>query len=426
MKKKIFSVLAAMLILPAMLSAQADYKKVIAQLDHGGLSLTYTDYSAIVQCIRNIVITAFSPMAKSDPEIMLIGKLADDVLAEIGFYDIRGYGASVKETRPGIYSCKQVVSWQPSPDSVIQAMCRQNAAPFMALAPEKTSFAFAAVIDGADFLKRFDRVFSKYADEDAKSMYAVILAQAQMQGIDLPAAVNALTGVAFFTEYDPMRQVFPGISSASLVIGMKDPAFFKALTAVAGNKMGAETVQNGRIVLPTPLGVTLTVYQQGEYLIATTDAAGMDTRLAKQAKSLLDNPEFQTASAGFPEKYVSAAYISPEVGKTILPTLASMIPADVKQNIDIPGIIRVIGADKATFAVTSVDKIFNTCITRIETGSMLLALYCGSPLMQAQVGIFISTAVQSAMTVQNILCGSGDDALGDDDMENIDMMEEME
>ncbi len=415
MKKKIFSALAAMLILPAMLSAQADYKKVITQLDHGGLSLTYTDYSAVVQSIRNIVITAFSPVAKSEPEIMLIGKLADDVLAELGVYDIRGYGASVKEARPGVYSCKQVVSWQPSsPDSIVHAMYRQNVAPIMALAPEKTSFAMALAIDGADLQKRFDRVFRKYANEDAKSMYAVVLAQAQMQGIDLPAAVNALTGIGIFTEYDPMRQVFPGISSVSLVFGMKDPAFFKALTAVARNQMGAEVVQNGRIVLPTPLGVTLTVYQHGEYLIATTDAAGMDARLAKKAKSLKDHPDFKAASAAFPKKYVSAVYIAPDVGRTNLPTLASMIPADVKQNIDIPGIIRVIGADKATFAVTSVDKMFNTGITQVETGSMLLALYCGSPLMQSQVGLLFSAVVQSAFTIPEILYGS----FGDNDAEN--------
>ncbi len=416
MKKKFLSVLAAMLVLPLSLSAQTDYQKTMSHVDQGGISLNYTDCSLMIKSLRDAVISVPAQGIKQTPEAAMLGAVLDDIMRELGVYDLGGMAVSAKQKAPGAYTVKTAVSVRPGADSFI-AKFSGNVAPVMALAPEKSVFAFAGALDGADLYTRLDRVFSKHAEDDVKNMYAAFLAQLQMEGIDLPALVSSFRGMGLFLEADPQKPLnFSGFTGVTLVLDVKDEAILNVLLTLAKQHLGENMVQNRRIAIPTPVGFMFTVYQHGNYLIATSDAVGMDARLTGSGKSLLHNPEYITAAAGMPGKYYQAFFCSAELGKRILPSLDPALLMSVSNFVDLPAAIRTFGLDKTTYGVAY--RADNMLVSRLDTGSLPLALFVGSPLVQVYVNSFVSACMQGVCTsgvfdMMNPVCGDDMDGAVD-------------
>ncbi len=420
MKKKLYSLLAAVLILPSVLSAQTDYEKIMANLDHGGISLNYTDASVLVRCGTELFTAIFAPAMNTGANqagTADIAKIVEICLQEFDMQSFRGMGESIKETSPGLYTVKACITTDAAMELFVP-----DAEKIMAFAPEKTAAAFAVSINGAVMSKKIGNILNVIPDNQFKETLQTIQMAAQMYGIDLKAAFNSMTGIALFYEVDEARQVLPGFTSLTLVLRMKDRTFFQSLMAVAQNMAGPESVSNGRISISTPQGIQITGVQKGDFLFISTDSM-LDARIAGNAKSLLDSPEFQKISEGMAEHYYSAFYCSADLGKQIINSPFAAAGQTAGIAIDIPKIVKELGLDKTSYGIGTTDR-KGMYTEHVRTGSLPLALVYGSPVAQCWVAqiseICRIFALQGIGYEQMTECGLPSDDFAEDTIDNTD------
>ena len=151
---------------------------------------------------------------------------------------------------------------------------------------------------------------------------------------------------------------------------------------------------NNELMIPAPFGM-VAVFQQGNYIVATTDFAGAKNLLAGKSPSLKQNPDYIKYAAGTPDKGNAFIFVSSELGKTVIPAYLPLLPADLIQTLDMQKLCDAVGLGPALYSVsyTNQDGAGSVC----NTGSKGLAILTGDPVMGAMVNVILSQVLNTMM-----------------------------
>lgn len=392
------------------------FQAVFKNLDQNGLSLKYGNANFIRETFSQIILTVLDqPGCKNNADIQLAAKIAGSLWNDSGLNGVQSLGNSLRRDGDGyLYrqfayvpqQFRQGFLWDLCPDS--------SSLPMLELMPQNASFAMASNLDGAVLWKVIDGNVKKFAFAAQKQSYENVLADYRKGGFDVDKILSSIDGVAFYCVCNFAWLQNPGKAggmpfSGALIFSVKNSNLFDQLL-VQFKKQSPELVKNDEISLSVPVG-TVTIFQQGKYLIASVDPSIKERLKSPTAPRLAANKDFIAASNGLPAHGNGWAYVAPNFVSQAATFGALMIPPE--SGVDLLPFIKLSGLDKSTFCVSGYTPEGVFSYTR--TGSRALAILLGYPEAGSMIGSAFTSAVSSACsaalsTMNDMLGGDDDDA----------------
>ena len=393
MKKMFVALVAVVALAVPQLSAQ---QQVAAKyVDKDGFAFSIKDGGYIIHWVEDIYDVSMKKLVEV-PEISLADKIIREVWNETNFSQIGSIAVSGKQVGPDFYSVKNFTELpaEKRTGALWKILQGSQALSFIDVMPKNTIAAVAVDFDGAELLAMIDRYVAKYAPQEVKDGYKAFFAEGLQNGVDVKAIANSVRGIALCVEADPARLVAPGYSSATLYLSVKDQTLMNTIVKAAKAKNPEIVTVNNELMIPAPFGM-VAVFQQGNYIVATTDFAGAKNLLAGKSPSLKQNPDYIKYAAGTPDKGNAFIFVSSELGKTVIPAYLPLLPADLIQTLDMQKLCDAVGLGPALYSVsyTNQDGAGSVC----NTGSKGLAILTGDPVMGAMVNVILSQVLNTMM-----------------------------
>ena len=400
MKKMFVALVAVAALAVPQLSAQ---QQVAAKyVDQDGFILTVKDGGYIIRWLEDIY-NAGTVKLVVDPQFSIADKIIREIWTESNISQIGTTAVSGKQVAPDFYSVKSFVEMPESKrtGSLWKISQRAQTLDFLNVMPKNTIAAFGVDLDGAELLAMLNRYINKFGTQQVKNDYNRFLAQGRQAGVDVVAIANSIQGVALCVEADPARLIVPGYSSATLYVSVKDRTLMNTLVQNAKAENPEIVTANNELMIPTPYGM-VTVFQQGNYIVATTDFAGTKNLLAGKSPSLKQNPDFIKYSAGTPAVGDAFIFFSSEIGKSVIPAYLPLVPAEITQRLDIQKLCNAIGVGPALYAVSYAnrDGVGSIC----NTGSKGAAILTADPAMGSAALNYLSSLLIVGLHKQGTVC----------------------
>ena len=378
--KKMFVALIAVAALAVpQLSAQQQVAAKYVDLD--GFSLSINNGGYVIHWLEDLY-NAGTEKLVAEPTFKIVDDIIREFWTENNFSQIASTAVSGKEISPDFYSVKQFVElpaakrtgalWKISQES--------QALSFIEAMPKHTIAAAAFDFNAAELLAMVDRYVNKFGNQEVKDSYKQLFAECLQNGVDVRTLVNSVLGAAFCIEADPAHQVVPGYSALTLYLAVKDQTLMNAIVKMMKEKKPEIVTMNNELMIPAPVGM-IAVFQQGNYIVATTDFAGTKNLLAGKTPSLKQNPDYIKYAAGTPDKGNAFVFVSSELGKSVIPAYLPFLPPELTQMLDVQNFCSVIGIGPALYCVGYENQEGYGSIC--NTGSKGIAVITGNPAMSA-------------------------------------------
>lgn len=392
MKKMFVALVAVAALAVPQLSAQ---QQVAAKyVDKDGFAFSIKDGGYIIHWVEDIYDVSMKKLVEV-PEISLVDKIIREVWNETNFSQIGSIAVSGKQVGPDFYSAKTFTELpaEKRTGALWKILQGSKALSFIDVMPKNTIAAVAVDFDGAELLAMIDRYVAKYAPQEVKDGYKAFFAEGLQNGVDVKAIANSVRGIALCVEADPARLVTPGYSSATLYLSVKDQTLMNTIVKAAKAKNPEIVTVNNELMIPAPFGM-VAVFQQGNYIVATTDFAGTKNLLAGKSPSLKQNPDYIKYAAGTPDKGNAFIFVSSELGKTVIPAYLPLLPPEVAQILDMQALCNVIGIGPALYSMSyaNQDGVGSICNTGSK-GITILATDSGARLVASNIAVTMIVAI---------------------------------
>lgn len=393
LKKMFVALIAVATLATPQLAAQ---QPVAAKyVDQDGFALSINNGGYLVRWLEDLY-NAGTEKLVAEPTFKIVDNIIREFWTENNFAQIGSTAVSGKEISPDFYSVKQFVELPAAKRTGALWKISQGsqALSYIGVMPKNTIAAVAVDFDGAELLAMIDRYVAKYAPQEVKDGYKAFFAEGLQNGVDVKAIANSVRGIALCVEADPARLVAPGYSSATLYLSVKDQTLMNTIVKAAKAKNPEIVTVNNELMIPAPFGM-VAVFQQGNYIVATTDFAGTKNLLAGKSPSLKQNPDYIKYAAGTPDKGDAFIFVSSELGKTVIPAYLPLLPPEVAQILDMQALCNVIGIGPALYSMSyaNQDGVGSIC----NTGSKGLAILTGDPVMGAMANVILSQLFNTMM-----------------------------
>ncbi len=403
MMSKMRKMIAALTAVAALAVPQlaAQQSAAMKNVDTDGFTLTVTDTGYIARWFEDVYHAGTAKLT-ADPDFSIIDKIVREIWNENKMSQVGNTAISAKETAPDFYTVKSFVemSAEKRTGPLWKIFTGSNQAlDFIDVMPKHTLVSFGCDLNGAVLFATVARYISKFGNQEVKNGFAKFLAKGMQNGADVRKLASSVEGVAFCLEADPARLVQPGYSSATLYLAVKDKSIMDAIVQAAKKNEPEIVTANNELMIPTPVGV-IAVFQQGKYLVATTDFDGVKKLIAGTAPSLKQNPDYIKYAAATPAKGCAFGFVSSELGKSVIPAYLPMILADVTQYVDAQALLcKTIGIGSAVYGVSYAKR--NGLGSVFNTGSKGIAILCGSPSANANAYFAFFAAVGAIQDMKN-------------------------
>lgn len=393
LKKMFVALIAVATLATPQLAAQ---QPVAAKyVDQDGFALSINNGGYLVRWLEDLY-NAGTEKLVAEPTFKIVDNIIREFWTENNFAQIGSTAVSGKEISPDFYSVKQFVELPAAKRTGALWKISQGsqALSYIGVMPKHTIAAAAFDFNAAELLAMVDRYVNKFGNQEVKDSYQQLFAECLQNGVDVRTLVNSVQGAAFCIEADPARQIVPGFSSCTLYLAVKDQTLMNAIVKMMKEKNPEIVTVNNELMIPTPVGM-FAVFQQGNYIVATTDFAGAKKLIAGEAPSLKQNPDYIKYAAGMPDKGDAFIFISSELGKTVIPAYLPFLPPELTQMLDVQKLCNVIGIGPALYSVsyTNQDGAGSVC----NTGSKGLAILTGDPVMGAMANVILSQLLNTMM-----------------------------
>lgn len=379
LKKMFVALIAVATLATPQLAAQ---QPVAAKyVDQDGFALSINNGGYVIHWLEDLY-NAGTEKLVAKPTFKIVDNIIREFWTENNFAQIGSTAVSGKEISPDFYSVKQFVELPAAKRTGALWKISQGsqALSYIGVMPKHTIAAAAFDFNAAELLAMVDRYVNKFGNQEVKDAYKAFFAEGLQNGVDVKAIANSVRGIALCVEADPARLVAPGYSSATLYLSVKDQTLMNAIVKMMKEKNPEIVTVNNELMIPAPFGM-VAVFQQGNYIVATTDFAGAKKLIAGEAPSLKQNPDYIKYAAGMPDKGDAFIFISSELGKTVIPAYLPFLPPELTQMLDVQKLCNVIGIGPALYCVGYANQEGYGSIC--NTGSKGIAVIAGNPAMSA-------------------------------------------
>ena len=393
MKKMFVALVAVAALAVPQLSAQ---QPVAAKyVDKDGFAFSIKDGGYIIHWLEDVY-EAGTAKLTAVPAFQIMDKVIRECWKEANFSQIGSIAVSGRQVQPGFYSVKTFTELpaEKRTGSLWKITQDGKALSFVDVMPRHTIAAIGFDFNGTELLAMVDRYINKYGNQDVKEWYRDFFEEGMKNGVDVRLIAKSVQGAALCVEADPARLVVPGYSSATLYLSVKDQSLMNTIVKTAKEKNPEIVTVNNELMIPAPFGM-VAVFQQGNYIVATTDFAGTKNLIAGKASSLKQNPDYIKYAAGTPAEGNAFFFVSSELGKSVIPAYIPHLPADLIQALDVQKLCDAVGLGPALYSVsyTNQDGAGSVC----NTGSKGLAILTGDPVMGAMVNVILSQVLNTMM-----------------------------
>lgn len=388
MKSKMKSLLLAAVAAISLLAPQLSAQQSVAEkyVDKDGFAFSRSDSNFTVRWIEQIY-NAIAQKAVADPDLAVADKFIRELWKECNAAEFGVSAISGKEVAADFFVVKQFTAipaakrtgflWKLFPDS--------KTVPFVDVMPKNSLFCCGFNFNGSAISGMVDHYVKEFGDQEFQKSYAEFLSESAANGVDFQKILNSITGVAFYLEADPARQVVAGFSSAAIIVSVKDRTIMDLVVASAKKNNPDIVTANNEILFPTDFGV-LAVFQVGNYIAMTTDPAAAKDLISGRTPSLKQNPDYIKYAAGTPAAGSAFCFVSSELGNTVIPAYLPLVPADVTKHIDIAALCKIIGIGPALYSVSYSNGDGVGSVT--NTGSKGIAVLATDPALCSFITTF--------------------------------------
>ena len=346
------------------------YWQVTSQLDQGGEAFAYLHAEQFSQAFQAVLASleknvSALPDAGQAQARQGLGML-DAMLKGYGLDEISGLGFSSFAVRPGLHRVRIVLHHRPGRDkgliwNILGPAPRRLDE--IEMLPAATALAFVSDYNIAKLSEWMSRFSARMMGQNAQGAQgptpeqalAMMKAGLQMAGVDYDRLIKSYGGrLGFLLVLDPEKRVTLPLGTKPLSI--PEPAFallvrvndnylfdtLKSKLTATGHNKASEADGMKKIVfprLPAPFPLEPVIAQKGEWLLAASRLAVVETIFAGKTPRLSDSDAFKEMAYKLPRRGNGFGYVSP-----LLPRLVAQALRENKDSFPAPAALEKIAA----------------------------------------------------------------------------------
>ena len=287
-------------------------------VDVGGIAFSYLDISSVRELVADVVF-AFTPSAQ-DNDFRQLTPMIIDLLDQSGLMEIQGYAASAVERKDGNFTVKNAIyAPEDNQKGLIWNLCGRapHAPDAFKYLPASSIAAVSSDINGAGIFDAVTKNINQYGDEELKEKTNRFFKKfAKEMNIPFPDAARSIKSISCAVTNDGEKYMIPGVTGFTILIETDGDALFKAVYESVKKQIPQNVMQDS-FVLEVQRSITMTVFQRGKYIAATTEPATIKALFEGKGSSLSELPEFKAYKKDIPQNGNAFGFVSTGLGRTI-------------------------------------------------------------------------------------------------------------